>query len=435
MLSPLRFHYDTDQFSLPVRLGLLNSSGKQDLIVHILAENQRYEVANYENVTVPTNIDVADDVRERFGEFYAAMFDTTLERNPRAVVTEYAWQASNCDPCPGPVLDASVLMTLGADVLPGMSGSRRADASFGTPTVAGDLDATAAGALVGTRKTAIIGCYQGALDRSSSIQGPARVRLTIGTDGSVSGTPQLTVNGGSDGEMASCIQSQLSSLRFPPPQNGAAATLTVPFNLVAAPVDQWQTQQRLTNFVLTRLHARYSKEGLDEDLVFRPADPIVGGREFVQTDGKLEEGSQPSSVNNFQARYAIRHPWEGPITCDNPRRGVWGGPPSGVGANQQVRPALDLAFAPRGELSLDEMLRQNVPELSIEASTTTAALLAGATGTAAAAATTSSGSGSEGGGGCGACSTASSEQSPSPLVGLLFALLGFAALAFGSRRS
>jgi MYXO-CTERM domain-containing protein len=100
-----------------------------------------------------------------------------------------------------------------------------------------------------------------------------------------------------------------------------------------------------------------------------------------------------------------------------------------------VRPALDLAFAPRGELSLDEMLRQNVPELSIEASTTTAALLAGATGTAAAAATTSSGSGSEGGGGCGACSTASSEQSPSPLVGLLFALLGFAALAFGSRRS
>ncbi|HEY5921011.1 MAG TPA: DUF2330 domain-containing protein, partial [Kofleriaceae bacterium] len=32
-LSPLRFHYDTDQFNLPIRLGLANSSGKQDLIV------------------------------------------------------------------------------------------------------------------------------------------------------------------------------------------------------------------------------------------------------------------------------------------------------------------------------------------------------------------------------------------------------------------
>src|SRR5690606_20213693 len=33
-LSPLRFHYDTDEFALPIRLGLLNSSGAQDLVVH-----------------------------------------------------------------------------------------------------------------------------------------------------------------------------------------------------------------------------------------------------------------------------------------------------------------------------------------------------------------------------------------------------------------
>ena len=120
MLSPLRFHYDSEQFSLPVRLGLLNSSGTQDLIVHILAMNQRYELANYENVTIPTNIDVADEVRTRFGEFYAALFDETMSRNPRAIVTEYAWQATNCDPCPGPVLSQNDLATLGADVLPSL---------------------------------------------------------------------------------------------------------------------------------------------------------------------------------------------------------------------------------------------------------------------------------------------------------------------------
>jgi hypothetical protein len=52
MLSPLRFHYDDAQFSLPVRLGLINSNGDQDLLVHILGQNKRYEAANYPNVTI-----------------------------------------------------------------------------------------------------------------------------------------------------------------------------------------------------------------------------------------------------------------------------------------------------------------------------------------------------------------------------------------------
>lgn len=52
-----------------------------------------------------------------------------------------------------------------------------------------------------------------------------------------------------------------------------------------------------------------------EDLVFKAAPPIVGGREFVQSGDKLEEGAKPASVNNFQGRYAIRHRWTGPVAC------------------------------------------------------------------------------------------------------------------------
>ena len=63
-LSPLRFFYDDEAFSLPIRLGLANSSGTQDLIVNIFSPNQRYEVANYKNVTIPTNIDVDNTVRD-----------------------------------------------------------------------------------------------------------------------------------------------------------------------------------------------------------------------------------------------------------------------------------------------------------------------------------------------------------------------------------
>src|SRR5262245_20457526 len=68
-LSPLRFHYDSPEFNLPIRLGLANARDKQDLIVNILAPNsQRYEVANHPNVTIPTNISVTDGVRTRFAE-------------------------------------------------------------------------------------------------------------------------------------------------------------------------------------------------------------------------------------------------------------------------------------------------------------------------------------------------------------------------------
>jgi hypothetical protein len=269
-LSPLRFHYDHDRFELPIRLGLANSGGTQDLIVSILAPGQRYETANYKNVTIPTNLDVKDSVRARFGAFYAALFDRTLERNPGAVVTEYAWQASTCDPCPGPTLTMNDFMTLGADVL--------------------EPQAIAAPAPSGAAKP-------GARPAPPPPSMPRRVPPGWGMD-----------------------------------------------------------------FVLTRLHARYGKD-LKDDLVFKAAPPIVGGREFVQTGGKLEEGAKPASVNNFQGRYAIRHRWTGPVACKSPQRGVWGGPPDGRSVGPQ--PALGLAFAPRGQVSLPASIEGDVAEIGL----------------------------------------------------------------------
>ncbi|MFK7987286.1 MAG: DUF2330 domain-containing protein [Sandaracinaceae bacterium] len=272
VLSPLRVHYDSETFSLPVRLGLLNSPGTQDLVVHVLSRSGRFEMANYENVTIPTNLDVADEVRGRFGEFYATLLDLTLERHPGAVVTEYAWQATNCDPCPGPVVTMQDLATLGADVTGAPAAPNRGLGFFGG--------------------------------------------------------------------------------------------------------SQW---------VLTRLHYRYAADGLDEDLVFRPADPIVGGREFLRENGaagQLEEGSRPAVQNNFQARYAIRHPWEGAIECESPVRGRWGGPPEAGQINEGSGPtaaAGDTAFATRGELELPPMLRTAAPEVGLEPGLPTIAdLLSGA---------------------------------------------------------
>jgi hypothetical protein len=276
MLSPLRFYYDTNTFSLPIRLGLLNSGGTQDLIVHILAKGQRYEVANYANVTIPTNLDVAEAARDQFGPFYAALFDRTLERNPRSVVTEYSWDAGSCDPCPTPALSFNELATLGADVLP----SSAPPLQTASPP------------------------FPGGAAPPTSTRGPIRGRVPRG----------------------------------------------------------WGS-----GFVLTRLHVRYGKESLGEDLVFRAAPPIQGGRESMGANGELESGAQPSSVNNFQGRYAIRHAWTGPVACENPRRGVWGGPPSSVTASATPKAAVDLAFVRRGGIQLASFLQKPVPELQLAA--------------------------------------------------------------------
>jgi hypothetical protein len=110
LLTPLRITYDSEQFSLPIRLGLLNSKGEQDLLVHILAD-RRYEVANRPNALIPTNRRVDEDVVSDFGAYYRDLFDEISV--PGVVYTEYAWTATTCDPCPGPALDLSQLGMLG----------------------------------------------------------------------------------------------------------------------------------------------------------------------------------------------------------------------------------------------------------------------------------------------------------------------------------
>jgi uncharacterized protein (TIGR03382 family) len=119
--------------------------------------------------------------------------------------------------------------------------------------------------------------------------------------------------------------------------------------------------------VLTRLHARYGK-AITNDLVFKTADPIVGGREHVDLDGKIEHTVEKSDYNNFQARYAIRHKWTGPIACVAPKRNVWGGPPEGT-ESSDIQPALGLAFAERGSVKLRDEVMRDIPELGVKVHT------------------------------------------------------------------
>jgi MYXO-CTERM domain-containing protein len=182
-MSPLRIRYQSPALSLPVDEG-----DPDNWVVHVLGRNQRYEVADARNVSVPTNLDGSSADPAAFADAYDALLNDELKVGG-VVVTEYARDVDTCDPCTLAALSAGDLVTLGTDGKPGYVVTRM---------------------------------------RSREVAG----------------------------------------------------------SLIAAP-------------------------------------PIVGGREFRGGDGALESGTRVGSANQFQARYAIRHAWTGPIACTHPIRGRW----------------------------------------------------------------------------------------------------------------
>ena len=91
--------------------------------------------------------------------------------------------------------------------------------------------------------------------------------------------------------------------------------------------------------------------------------PVTGGREQWSRQG-IEYGAVASQQNYFQARYAIRHPWTGPIRCEHPVRNVWGGPPDGN--YQPTIAASKLAFAPRGKLEVASVVKRDLWEIGLK---------------------------------------------------------------------
>jgi hypothetical protein len=114
-LRPLQVRYDTPKFMLPLRLGTVNASGPQDLIVYALSKNGRIEASNYPTVKIPSDADVPLYVKDDFGRFYQAMFERAVAKeNMRAVFVEYAWDMGWCDPCAAEPLSNKELVELGA---------------------------------------------------------------------------------------------------------------------------------------------------------------------------------------------------------------------------------------------------------------------------------------------------------------------------------
>ena len=117
-LSPLQFGFKSvgDKIGLPIKLGMINGKGTQDLIIFMVSMKGRFEVSNYANPKIPTDIDVPESMKDKgkFGKFFLKMFERELGKHKgQAVFTEYAWPSGWCDPCSADPISAAQLGELG----------------------------------------------------------------------------------------------------------------------------------------------------------------------------------------------------------------------------------------------------------------------------------------------------------------------------------
>jgi hypothetical protein len=113
-LRPIQVAFESPKFVLPIRLGMVNADGPQEMFVYAITRKGRVETTNYRTVRLPSDRDVPAFVKEEFADFYRALFSRQVRREGMEVVfTEYAWDMGWCDPCASTPLAVEELRDLG----------------------------------------------------------------------------------------------------------------------------------------------------------------------------------------------------------------------------------------------------------------------------------------------------------------------------------
>ncbi|HVZ81447.1 MAG TPA: DUF2330 domain-containing protein [bacterium] len=127
-LRPLQFAFESPRFGLPIRLGMVNAHGPQDLVVYAITAGGRVETTNYRTVKMPSGMNIPEYVQGNFGDFYRDTFLRQWEKEGRnTAFTEYFWNMNWCDPCAGTPLTPEELQKLGVFWL----GDAQTNASYG----------------------------------------------------------------------------------------------------------------------------------------------------------------------------------------------------------------------------------------------------------------------------------------------------------------
>ena len=114
-LTPLQFRYQSDAFSLPIRIGTTVAEGAQELVIYALTADSdgRVAVANYPETAIADECMLPEGTNDN-AAWYATQLDAAYATG--IWLTEYAWSPSGCDPCSSDPPSAEVLTALGAPV-------------------------------------------------------------------------------------------------------------------------------------------------------------------------------------------------------------------------------------------------------------------------------------------------------------------------------
>jgi len=104
-LRPIQISFSSPKFMLPIRLGMANSDGDQDMLVYAFSRKGRIECTNYRTVALPTGKNIPLFIQNNFSAFYSNLFQHQWKMESKSVaMLEYAWDVSpqnylKCDPC------------------------------------------------------------------------------------------------------------------------------------------------------------------------------------------------------------------------------------------------------------------------------------------------------------------------------------------------
>ena len=94
-LRPLMMAYESPRFMLPIRLGMVNGTGEQDLIAYLLSPKGRIELTNYRTVKIHSGVEIPEFVEDEFKDFYLDSFERDYEKEGKNIAfLEYAWDMS-----------------------------------------------------------------------------------------------------------------------------------------------------------------------------------------------------------------------------------------------------------------------------------------------------------------------------------------------------
>lgn len=115
-LSPLQVAYDSEIFSIPIRLATLNSPGEQDMVIYAITDEAdgRTEIANYPKFSVDDQCIWGDAAAEDFQEFYDDHYTKAWEAvGDAGWAKEFEGGPYDCNPCTGIYLGNAELSDLG----------------------------------------------------------------------------------------------------------------------------------------------------------------------------------------------------------------------------------------------------------------------------------------------------------------------------------